>query len=260
MPVVPAIAAVGAAVGSAASAVGTGLAAVGSAVGGMSGIMSGIAVAGGALQAVGAITGSKALSSIGGIASMVGGVGGGISGLAGMTKGLSGAASASRLASSASKSTAGLTQATSKNNLRPNITSPGNEEALFGPMKGDAAARVGLLNTQGAVAAPTTSQVGMGQSPMGATGQTGEALPFDQRLHDLMARYDNTSMWGMQALAGASQAYMDYEMMKVAQEPTMARLRFDQQQANMSRQNQASVPSLGGAMNQGGFLDQGFVQ
>ena len=95
---------------------------------------------------------------------------------------------------------------------------------------------------------------------MGAVSETGEALPFDQRMHDLMARYDNASMWGMQALAGASDAYMQYEMAKLYQEPQMARLRFDQQQANISRQNQASVPSLSGAMNQGGFLDQGFVQ
>lgn len=258
MPIAPAIAAVGAAAASAASTVGAGLAAVGSAVGGMSGLMSGIAVAGGALQAVGAITGSKALSSIGGIASMAGGIGAGIGGMANMVKGLSGAAGAARVGGSISKASQ-MTQAVSKNNLRPNITSPGAEKALFGPMANNPAAQVGLLNTQGAVQAPMAGGVGAGQSPMGAMSQTGEALPFDQRLHDLMARYDNTSMWGMQALAGASQAYMDYEMMKMAQEPQMARLRFDQQQANITRTNQASVPNLGGAVNQGGFLDQGFV-
>jgi hypothetical protein len=149
-------------------------------------------------------------------------------------------------------------------------SAPTNASKLgaFGPMANDSRAQVGLLNSGGqfgggkvpGASMPGSTAFGGSVSPMGGVNQqTGDALPFDSRLQDLMARYDNTSMWGMQALAGASDAYMMYEMTKMRQEPEMARLRFDQQQANISRTNMGSVPSLAPAVNQGGFLDQGFV-
>jgi len=250
MPAVPAVAAVGASIGSAAAAAGSAIAAGVSAVGGLSGLMSGVAIVGGAMQAVGAITGSKALTNIGGIASMIGGVG---SGVGMLSKGLSGAAASARSGGSIAKQSTATGLGT------------------FGPMANTEAGKVGLLNSAGQfggskVPTPTiqtgttAANFGGAASPMGGiNNQTGETLPFDERLRDLMARYDSTSMWGMQALAGASDAYMMYEMTKLNQEPAMARLRFDQQQANMSRQNMASVPSLAPAVNSGGFLDQGFV-
>lgn len=242
-PLAPIAVAIGGAVASGAAAVGSAAAAVGSAVtagvsamGGLSGLATGLSIAGSAVQAVGMLTGSKTLQKVGAITGMVGGFG--MAGSA-LSKGMG----AANTASAALNVGGQPGRAAQMDTFAKNAWGAGG---TMTPNTMQGLSNSGMLRTASAsmpsIAQPGQSSSGIAQAVNPVQGGMDAGMtgtPID-RYNSLLGKYDRTSA----ILGGVAGGLENYMYMKMQQEPAMKRLEFEKDQTNLTRSNQAAVPTM----------------